>query len=50
MTNYKIKWAHLSSPKGESFQGFWVMFQGQPIHDHPFNTKDQAKRFLQEVA
>jgi hypothetical protein len=47
---YKVEWHHLTSPRGESFQGFWVMLQGQPVNDRPFDTKDQAKAFLLEVA
>lgn len=50
MENLKIKWAHLSSPRGEGFQGFWIMTpSGQPINQRPFETKDQAKQALREM-
>lgn len=47
MENLKIRWAHLTSPRGEGFQGFWIMTpNGQPINDRPFETKDAAKAAL----
>lgn len=41
-----IRYAHLASPQGESFQGFWVMdHTNQPIHSLPFATKRDAQVF-----
>jgi hypothetical protein len=40
----KIKYAHLVSPNGESFQGFWVMDHcNQPLNTKPFATKHDAQ-------
>lgn len=39
----QIKYAELMSPRGEGFQGFWVMDEkNQPIHDKPFQTRQAA--------
>ncbi len=41
-----IRYAHLASPQGESFQGFWVMDSShQPMHARPFATKHDAQVF-----
>lgn len=45
-----IRWAHLVSPQGESFQGFWIMSANrQPVITHPFETKKAAIEALAKL-
>lgn len=44
MLRLRVKWLHLASPRGESFQGFWVVDSNdQPQHDKPFATQRTAQ-------
>lgn len=36
-------WAHLTTPQGESLQGFWAMLDGQPLNREPLGTLKEAK-------
>lgn len=42
MSEYTVQWAHLTSPQGESFQGFWVMRDHQPLNQQPYETREDA--------
>ncbi len=42
----KVAWVHLLSPRGEGFQGWWVMRNKQPLHDRPFEKREDAIEFL----
>ena len=44
--NVEIKWAHLVSPRGESFQGFWILKNETPVTEKPFTTAEEAHEVL----
>jgi hypothetical protein len=45
-----VKWAHLVSPYGGAFQGFWLMnSNGQPTHPRPFETRKEALEALETM-
>jgi len=47
MNEYEIKWAQMTSPRGETRSGFWVLRNGAPVEEWAcFETRAEAEEWF----